>query len=83
MRREIMHESNWFKCYGESWTGIIIPESFCHPAKYSRALIRRIYAHAVEEGWVERNSVIIDPFGGIALGGLEAMRRGLHWVGIE
>jgi len=46
-------------------------------------LIRRIYAHAIEEGWVEKNSVVIDPFGGVALGSLEAMRRGLHWVGVE
>ena len=27
--------------------------------------------------------MVLDPFGGVALGGLEAMRRGLHWVGIE
>jgi len=74
---------DWLKCYGEGWTGIIVPEAFCHPAKFSRSLIRRIYAHAVNEGWVEPGGVVIDPFGGVALGGLEAMRRGLHWIGVE
>jgi len=27
--------------------------------------------------------VVLDPFGGVALGGLDAMRQGLHYIGVE
>jgi hypothetical protein len=74
--------SDWAGCYGEGWTDIC-PESFAHPAKYSRALIRRIYEHAFAEGWLHAGETILDPFGGVALGGLDAMRLGLHWTGVE
>jgi len=76
-------ERNWYKCYGEGWTGMIIPDAFAHPAKFSRALIRRIYQHAIEQGYLTEGDTVLDPFGGVALGGLHAMRNGLHWVGVE
>ncbi len=75
--------TNWHKCHGEGWTGIITPESFAHPAKFSRALIRRIYSHAIKRGYIAPGAVCIDPFGGVALGALHAMQNGLHWVGVE
>jgi len=78
-----MIERDWFKCYGESWSGIIVPDAFAHPANFSRALIRRIYAHAFDRGWLVPGDTLVDPFGGVALGALEAMRRGLHWTGVE
>lgn len=58
-------------------------ETFRHPAKYSRKLIRWIYKHAIEQGWIARDSVVLDPFGGVALGALDAMSFGVKWVGIE
>ena len=73
----------WEKCYDDSWKNEITPESFSHPAKFSRGLIRRIYAHMEEEGWLPENGIILDPFGGVALGGLDACLHGLTWVGIE
>ena len=79
-----MHrQSDWHKLYGEGWTGLIVPEAFAHPAKYSRALIRHIYQHLVDEGWLKPGDVVCDPFGGVALGALHAMKHGLHWVGVE
>ena len=66
----------WGSCYKEQWQGLIVPEAFTHPAKFSRALIRRIYDHCREEGWLPEGSVVIDPFGGVALGALDAMRLG-------
>lgn len=78
-----MIEADWYNCYGKMWTGIITPESFAHPAKFSRALIQRIYAHALEQGYISTGAVIVDPFGGVALGALHAMQNGLHWVGVE
>ncbi len=75
--------TNWYKCHGKGWTGIITPESFVHPAKFSRALIRRIYRHALEQGYIAPGALVLDPFGGVALGALHAMQNGLHWVGME
>jgi tRNA G10 N-methylase Trm11 len=60
-----------------------VDDAFQHPAKFSRALIRRIYQHALEEGWIAPGSTIVDPFGGVALGSLDAMWNGCHWIGCE
>jgi len=37
----------------------------------------------LEEKWIEEGSVVIDPFGGVCLGGLYAMINGMTWIGIE
>lgn len=76
-------EDVWSGLYGESCKGVISDDAFAHPAKFSRALIRKIYDHVVEEGWATRGSSVVDPFGGVALGGLDAMRHGLNWYGVE
>lgn len=73
----------WAGCYDGGWKGEIVSEAFTHPAKYSRALIRHIYDHVTAEGWLVEGDTAIDPFGGVALGGLDAMRLGAHWVGVE
>jgi hypothetical protein len=74
---------DWIGLYKESWTGVIVPEAFVHPAKYSRALIRFIYQHVIDCGWIKPGDHVVDPFGGVALGGLDALRHGLHWIGCE
>ncbi len=73
----------WEGCYDGGWKGWITPESFSHPAKFSRALIERIYDHAIRNGWVKVGDAVLDPFAGVALGGLCAISAGLNWVGIE
>jgi len=73
----------WKGCYPSSWKGTIIPEAISHPAKFSSRLIRRIYEHMQGEGWVKAGDTVLDPFGGVALGALDAMRLGLRWRGIE
>lgn len=78
-----MTESDWTGLYGESWRDLIVPDAFAHPAKFARGLIRRIYAHAAEEGWLAVGTTVVDPFGGVALGGFEAAWRGAHWIGCE
>lgn len=78
-----MLKDDWHSCYNEGWQGVIMPEAFAHPAKFSRALIRRIYEHMLEEGWVRAGDTILDPFGGVALGAWPALRLGLNWVGVE
>ena len=78
-----MKTDSWRGLYKDGWKGEIVPEAFVHPAKFSRALIRHIYQHCVDEGWLKEGDAVLDPFGGVALGGLDAMRCGLHWVGVE
>jgi hypothetical protein len=75
--------TEWTGCYDGGWNGEIVPEAFAHPAKVSRALIRRIYEHAFAESWLQPGSVVVDPFGGIAGTALDAMWNGCHWLGVE
>ena len=75
--------SDWKGCYDSGWQGEIVPEAFGHPAKFSRGLIRRIYQHAFVEGWLVPGNTVVDVFGGVALGALDAMWNGLNWVGVE
>lgn len=76
-------QDEWKGCYPSSWKGMIVPEAMAHPAKFSSKLIRRIYEHMRAEGWVKTGDRVIDPFGGVALGALDAMRLGLEWLGME
>jgi hypothetical protein len=80
---QLVFEDVWHGLYGESWKGLICDEAFAHPAKFSRALIRRIYDHVIEEGWASKGDSVVDPFGGVALGAHDAMRHGLNWYGCE
>jgi hypothetical protein len=74
---------DWTGLYREKWNGLIVSAAVVHPAKFSRALIRHIYQHAIDCGWIKAGSVVVDPFGGVALGAFEALRHGLHWRGVE
>jgi len=73
----------WMGCYEMGWQGLIVPEAFAHPAKVSRGLIRRIYKHAFDEGWLKHGDSVVDPFGGIAGTALDAMWNRCHWIGVE
>jgi hypothetical protein len=73
----------WQNCYIEMWKGFIVDEAFCHPAKFSHALIGKIYDHALKMGWVKKGDYILDPFAGVALGALHSLINGLNWIGVE
>jgi hypothetical protein len=73
----------WIGCYDAGWKGLIADEAFAHPAKFSRNLIGRIYRHMLDRGWLAAGMTVVDPFGGVALGALDAMANGLHWTGCE
>lgn len=79
----------WEGCYDGSWKGLVVESkepgegTFAHPAKFASKLLDRIYAHAFAEGWLVPGSVVLDPFGGVALGAMRAMLSGLTWVGVE
>ena len=78
-----MITDSWAGCYPSQWKGMIVPDAIAHPAKFSSRLIRRIYDHMRKEGWVLPGDTVIDPFGGVALGAMDAMRLGLSWRGVE
>lgn len=73
----------WHHCYDESWNGHIVKESFKHPAKFGRGLVKRIILHGIERDYWQRGDLIGDPFGGVATGGLECAYHGLRWFGQE
>jgi hypothetical protein len=78
-----MKIDKWKKCYPSNWQGKIVPDAITHPAKYSSKLIRKVYDHLFEEGWIQEGGSVVDPFGGVALGAFDAMRLGLSWRGVE
>jgi DNA methylase len=73
----------WHGCYSTGWQRLISPESFSHPAKFSRTLIQRIYQHLLTEGLLAPGDTVLDPFGGVGLGGLDAALSGIRWLGVE
>lgn len=78
-----MKTTVWRGCYDGSWKGLITPASFAHPAKFSRALVDRIFDYCLERGWISPGDMVGDPFGGVGLGGIVAAYRGVRWVGVE
>jgi hypothetical protein len=79
----MMKQLDWYGLYKDSWQGEIVDEAFAHPAKYARGMIRAIYDYLIEQGYLKPGDTVIDPFGGVALGAFDALRHGLHWVGVE
>lgn len=79
---DVVHHE-WSGCYDDGWGDLIVPDAYAHPAKFSRGLIRRIYEHLLGSGRIHPGATVVDPFGGVALGALDAMMHGLHWVGCE
>lgn len=73
----------WWNCYNSQWGDELVPEAFSHPAKGAPGLSKRIYDHAIDEGWLSAGDTVLDPFGGVAGFGLQAMAHGLSWIGVE
>ena len=76
-------ETFWFNCYGRSLAPWIVPQAFQHPAKFSRKLIERLYAHALKERWLKPGDLVLDPLAGVCVGGVAAANAGLKWIGVE
>jgi hypothetical protein len=78
-----MNIDTWTGCYPSNWKGVIVPDAYAHPAKFSSKLIARIYKHAFDMGWLHEGDAVADPFGGVGLGAFDALRLGLNWCGCE
>jgi hypothetical protein len=46
-------------------------------------MIRYLYRHMLEKGYLRPGDRVLDPFAGVACGALDAMQNGLHWAGVE
>jgi DNA modification methylase len=73
----------WQGCYDDTWHGLIVPDAFRHPAKFAYGLITRIVDYGLTKGYWAAGDVIIDPFGGVGLGGIVCAYRGLRWLGVD
>jgi len=76
-------ETVWHGCYDRQWRGMIVPEAYSHPARFSRNLIERIFAYGLERGWWKVGDTVADPFAGVGCGGIAATYARLRWVGVE
>ena len=76
--------TRWIGCYDLQWgEGMLVPDAYSHPAKFSHGLIRRIYEYLFETGRVKKGALVIDPFGGVACGGIIGASMGVRWLGCE
>ena len=80
MKKEV---DKWSGCYEGGWNGVIVPEAFSQPAKFSYSLTERMFAHAISNGWISKGSVVVDPFGGVGTGGIIAAYNEIQWIGCE
>lgn len=78
-----MKPTIWKNCYSEQWAGILIPPAFAHPAKISLALVKKIFAHALELGWIRKGDTCVDPFAGVGGVAFGAIARGINFIGQE
>ncbi len=78
-----MEANHWTGCYEGGWNGVIVPEAFAHPAKFSYKLTERMFGHAIAKGWLRPGDVVADPFGGVGCGGIVAAYSDIQWVGCE
>jgi DNA modification methylase len=76
--------TDWFSCYGRGWGAVLSKGSYKHPAKVSFALAKRIYEHAIEEGWlIPGKSIVGDCFAGVGGFAFHALANGIGFIGVE
>lgn len=52
-------------------------------AKFSPGLIQKTYSHCLKQGYLKKNNICGDPFGGVGCGGIFAAYAGISWIGVE
>lgn len=72
-----------YNLYGGTWGKDITKEATKHPAKFSKKLVYWIVRHGLERGYWNIGDLLLDPFGGVGLGGIAATDLGLRWLGVE
>src|SRR3990167_72844 len=80
---QVISQEEWAGCYDQGWGKNLVSAAYSHPAKVSFKLAERIYAHAIQEGWISSGSKIVDPFGGIGGFGFHALWHGMDFTAVE
>ena len=75
--------SQWYGAYDDGWGDLITEASYAHPAKFAKGLVYRIVKHGIERGYWKKGDTLLDPFGGVGLGGIAAAAHGMRWLGVE
>lgn len=78
-----MKIETWQHCYDDSWKGLITTDSFAHPAKMARGLVRRIFDELFAMNALRKGDTVLDPFGGVGTTGIEAASRGVQAYLVE
>lgn len=78
-----MKETEIYNLYLKKWGKDLIKTAYNHPAKMGRGMIAWLYEYLLANDYIKPGDTILDPFGGIAGGALDAMRLGLNWIGVE
>lgn len=59
------------------------PSRTDYPAKMAYGLTRRIFKHALSEGWIKPGDIVCDPFGGIGSTGIIGAHFGFQVICVE
>ncbi|MCX6023327.1 MAG: DNA methyltransferase [Chloroflexi bacterium] len=78
-----MQREAWYGCYREQWTVLLTDDAFGHPAKMARGLVYRLVRTGLERGWWRRDTLMVDPFGGVGTTGLACSAHGLESLLVE
>src|SRR6516162_2332717 len=73
----------WPGCFDDRWKSLIVDEAHAHPAKFARGLLTRVVTFGLEQGYWRKGDTVLDPFGGVACGGIVCASHGLRWLGCE
>ncbi len=78
------HEiTDWYNLHSKTWGSLMHPSATSHPAKVKIKLAEHIYKHAIEEGWIKQDGIVIDPFCGVAGFACHSILNGFHFIGVE
>lgn len=78
-----MNEHEVYGLYADNWKDDLVSDAYAHPAKMARGMIRWLYQYMLDKKYLAPGDTVLDPFGGVACGALDAMQNSLHWLGIE
>ncbi len=74
---------DWHQMYSQPWGEDIVPEAYSHPAKAAKALLRRIFTHLAERGYLPPKGMVVDVFGGVATTAIVGASMGYKCFGVE
>lgn len=75
-------EDTWGPARRTTWGNWIGPNSY-HAAKFRPHVVDKVYRTLCHDYGLKRGEVVFDPMAGVATGAINALMRGINWVGVE